>query len=64
VRRATEQPLKAARFPANKTLDTFDFEMRHSINKSLVLELARGDYLDQREIIEPFRVAKEFEFER
>jgi DNA replication protein DnaC len=48
-RRAAERRLKAARFPANKTLDAFDFEMRPSINKSLVLELAKGDYLDQRE---------------
>ena len=29
-----------------KTLDEFDFDARPSVNKPLVLELARGDYLD------------------
>ncbi len=48
-RRAAERRLKAARFPANKTLDEFDFETRPSLNKALVLELAKGDYLDLRE---------------
>lgn len=48
-RRAAERRLKAAKFPAAKTLDEFDFTARPSINKPLVLELAKGDWIDQRE---------------
>jgi DNA replication protein DnaC len=48
-RRAAERRLKAARFPAAKTLDGFDFAARPSVNKPLVLDLVRGDYLAQRE---------------
>ena len=48
-RRAADRRLKAARFPAHKTLDTFDFTARPSVNKPLVLQLARGEYLDRRE---------------
>lgn len=48
-RRAAERRLKAAKFPASKTLDEFDFSARPSINKPLVLELAKGDWIDQRE---------------
>jgi DNA replication protein DnaC len=48
-RKAGERRLKAARFPAYKTLDEFDFAARPSVNKPLLLELARGDYLDQRQ---------------
>ena len=47
--RAAQRRLKAARFPVLKTLDTFDFAAQPGINKPLVLELARGDYLDTRE---------------
>jgi len=50
-RRAAERRLKAAKFPTNKTLEAFDFKARPSINKPLVLELAKGDYLDRRENI-------------
>lgn len=48
-RRAAERRLKAAKFPGPKTLDTFDFKARPSINKLLVLELLRCEYLDKRE---------------
>jgi DNA replication protein DnaC len=48
-RRAAERRLKAARFPALKTLDTFDFTARPSINKPLVTELLRCAYIDARE---------------
>ena len=48
-RKAGERRLKAARFPAAKTLDQFDFAARPSVNKPLVLDLARGDYLAKRE---------------
>jgi len=48
-RRAAERRLKAARFPQTKTLDAFDFGQQPSINKPLVLELAKGQYIDGRE---------------
>jgi DNA replication protein DnaC len=32
-----------------KTLDTFDFVAQPSINRALVRELARGEYIDRRE---------------
>lgn len=50
-RKAAERRLKAARFPAHKTLDDFDFQSRPSVNKPLLLQLVQGDYLDQRENI-------------
>lgn len=48
-RRAAERRLKAAKFPATKTLEEFDFRQQPSINKPLVLELAKGQYLDAAE---------------
>lgn len=48
-RRAAERRLKAARFPAHKLLDTFDFKARPSVNKPLVLQLVKGEYLERRE---------------
>ena len=50
-RRAAERRLKTAKFPTHKTLDEFDFQMQPSLNKPLVLELIKGEYLDQRENI-------------
>ena len=40
-RRMVERRIKAARFPVVKSLDSFDFKVIPSLNKSLVLELAR-----------------------
>jgi DNA replication protein DnaC len=48
-RRAAERRLKAARFPAVKTLEDFDFLAQPSVNKPLVLELLRCHYLERRE---------------
>jgi DNA replication protein DnaC len=48
-RKAAERRLKAARFPAHKLLDEFDFSARPSINKPLLLRLIQGEYLDKRE---------------
>ncbi len=48
-RKAAERRLKAARFPAPKTLAEFDFTARPSVNKPLILDLTRGDYLTKRE---------------
>jgi DNA replication protein DnaC len=47
--RATERRIKAAKFPVTKTLDTFDFLALPALNKKLVLELARGEFIDRRE---------------
>jgi DNA replication protein DnaC len=48
-KRAADRRLKAARFPNIKTLDTFDFAARPSVNKVLIAELARCEYIDKRE---------------
>lgn len=50
-RRAAERRLKAAKFPTHKTLDTYDFKAQPSVNKVLVTELVRGEYIDRRENI-------------
>jgi DNA replication protein DnaC len=49
--KAAQRRLKAARFPAAKLLDEFDFSARPSVNKPLVLDLVRGDYVARRENI-------------
>ena len=49
--RAALRRIKAAQFPILKTLDTFDFHAQPGINKTLVLELMRGEYLDGNENI-------------
>ena len=48
-KRAAERRLKAAKFPTIKTLDNFDFAARPSVNKMLVAELARCEWIDKRE---------------
>ena len=47
--RAVERRIKAARFPVLKSLETFEFRAIPSVNKRLVLELARSASLDRRE---------------
>ena len=47
--RMVERRIRAARFPAVKTLDTFDFPAIPSLNKALVMELARCEYIQRRE---------------
>lgn len=49
--RAAERRIRAAKFPVLKTLDTFDFKAQPSINRTLVNELMRGEYLDAHENI-------------
>jgi DNA replication protein DnaC len=44
-RRVVERRIRQARFPAVKSLDTFDFAAIPSLNKMLVLELARCEYI-------------------
>lgn len=43
--------IQAARFPIVRTLDTFDFTAVPALNKAKILDLARGEYLTQRENI-------------
>src|SRR5215475_7737770 len=50
-RRACERRLKAARFPQVKSLDEFDFTAQPSLNRALILELARCEYVDRRESV-------------
>jgi DNA replication protein DnaC len=50
-RRMVERRIKEARFPAVKSLDSFDFAAISSLNKTLVLELARSEYVTRRENI-------------
>jgi DNA replication protein DnaC len=50
-RRMVERRIRQARFPAVKSLDTFDFAALPSLNKLLVLELARSEYILRRENI-------------
>jgi DNA replication protein DnaC len=48
-RRTIERRIKEARFPTVKSLDSFDFTAIPSLTKSLVLELARCEYITRRE---------------
>jgi DNA replication protein DnaC len=48
-RRMVERRIRQARFPAVKSLDSFDFAAIPSLNKMLVLELARCAYIERRE---------------
>ena len=47
--RMVEWRIRAARFPAVKSLDTFDFTAIPSLNKALVMQLARCEYVQRRE---------------
>jgi len=48
-RRMIERRIKAAKFPAVKSLDSFDFKAIPALNKMQVLELARCEWVDRRE---------------
>lgn len=50
-RRMVERRIRAARFPAVKGFDTFDFAAIPSLNKPLALELARCEYVVARDNI-------------
>lgn len=47
--RMVERRIRAAHFPTVKSLDSFDFLAMPSLNKALVLDLARGDYIERQE---------------
>ena len=48
-RRSTERRIQAAKFPVTKSLDTFDFLALPSVNKKLVVELARCEWISRRD---------------
>jgi DNA replication protein DnaC len=50
-RRLVDRRIRAAKFPAVKSLDTFDFLGLPTLNKMLVLELARSEYVIRHENI-------------
>ena len=47
--RMVERRIRAALFPAVKSLDTLDFPAIPSLNKALVMEQARCEYIQRRE---------------
>ena len=47
--RMVERRIRAARISAVKTLDTFDFLAIPSLNKALVMDLARCEYIQRRD---------------
>ena len=50
-KRAADRRLKAAKFPNYKTLEDFQFESQPTINRVLVGQLMRGEYIEKRESI-------------
>ena len=46
-----DRRIKAAKFPTVKSLDSFDFAAFPDLNKALVMELARSEYVERRENI-------------
>jgi DNA replication protein DnaC len=50
-KRAADRRLKSAKFPNLKTLENFDFAAQPSLNKVLVTELLRCEYIDRRETV-------------
>jgi DNA replication protein DnaC len=50
-RRATERRIHQAKFDVVKSLDTFEFLAIPSLNKALVLDLARCEFIERKENI-------------
>ncbi|MDI3335077.1 IS21-like element helper ATPase IstB [Defluviimonas aestuarii] len=48
-RRMVERRIKSAKFPTVKSFDSFDFKAIPSLNKMMVLELARCEWIERRE---------------
>lgn len=48
-RKGAERRLRAAQFPAPKSLEDFDFLAAPGVNKQQVLELSRSQWIDQRQ---------------
>ena len=49
--RACARRVKAARFPQLKSLDDFDFTAQPSLNRALIVELSRCEFIDRRESV-------------
>jgi DNA replication protein DnaC len=49
--RMVERRIKPAKFPARKSLETFDFDAIPALNRKLVLDLARCEFVDRHENI-------------
>jgi DNA replication protein DnaC len=47
--RMIDRRIRAAKFPALKSLESFDFDAMPSLNRKLVLDLARGEFVARRE---------------
>ena len=47
--RMVQRRIRAARFPATKSLDTFDFSAIPAVNQPLVMQLARCEYIEHHE---------------
>ena len=56
--RTIERRIRDARFPAIKSLETFDFDAIPSLNKKLVLDLARCEFVARRGIDVPQRALR------
>ena len=50
-RRSADRRLKAAKFPSLKSLEDFDFTAQPSLNKLLIVELMRCEFIDRRESV-------------
>ena len=50
-RRMVERRIKQVRFPTTKSLDSFEFKSLPSLNKVMVMELARCEYINANENI-------------
>ena len=48
-RRMVDRRIKAAKFPTVKSLDSYNFAAFPNLNKALVMELARSEYVERRE---------------
>jgi len=48
-RRNVERRIRLAHFPQTKSFDTFDFAAQPSLNKALVLELMRCEWIEKRQ---------------
>ncbi|MGX1501225.1 DNA replication protein DnaC [Labrenzia sp. MBR-25] len=44
-----ERQIKSAKFPAVKSLDSFDFKANSSLNIMMMLELARCEWIERKE---------------
>jgi len=49
--RMIDRRIRAAKFPALKSLESFDFDAMPGLNRKLVLDLARGEFVARRENI-------------